>query len=197
MGFDALARRRASRIVKRRGKSMFLRRVTMLDGPTSAPNPPTITGGLTVFGAVSAGASTITLRARSASGRLIAGDRFVLAGDTTIHTITAQVIAASNTFTPVPFSPPLTQPVADGAAAALFYAADVPITARVDGFAENLVDGTLVRVGDLNVMIPGAELMAAPQAVDKIVLDGVVKSIVTVTPVYAAAQVAFWRVQAR
>jgi hypothetical protein len=197
MGFDALARRRTSRIVKRRGKPMYLRRVTQLDGPNPAPNPPTITGTLAVVGSVSSGAASITLRAKSASGRLIAGDRFVLAGDPTIYTATTQVIAASNTFTTVSFSPPLTQPSADGAAATLFYAADVPITARVDGFAENLVDGTLVRVGDLNVMIPGADLTVAPQAVDKIVLDSTVKSIVTVTPVYAAAQIAFWRVRAR
>ncbi len=196
MGFDQRIRQRVASILHRRGKPVLLRRVTVLDGPAPSPNPPTA-DRLSVVAAAAAGASAITLHAKGLTGRLEPGDRFVLDGDATVYTITARAIAAAGRFTALPFAPPLAVPVDAGAAVAMGFAADTPVDARIEGFPARLVDGTLIQVGDLQAMIPGAALSAPPGITDKLLIDGVPKSIVAVTPQYAATTVICWRVQAR
>ncbi|WP_372395295.1 hypothetical protein ABMY26_06720 (plasmid) [Azospirillum sp. HJ39] len=197
MGFDRRVRRGTASIARRRGTTVTLRRVTTLDGPGPAATNPPNASVLTVVANAVAGASTLDLRARSLSGRLIPGDRFTVPSDATIYTVVARAIAANARISGVQFTPPLTADVAAGDAAHMLYVADEVVVARVEGFPERLIDGTLISVGDLQVLIPGSELTEPPNLTDRLILDGVEKSIVDRTPVYAASQIAFWRVQAR
>ncbi|PWC95456.1 hypothetical protein [Azospirillum sp. TSO5] len=197
MGFDRRVRARTASIARRRGTTITLRRVTTLDGPGPAAINPPNAAVLTVAANAVAGATSIALRARSLSGRLIPGDRFTVPSDATIYTVAAQAIAVNAQIGAAQFTPPLVADVAAGVSAHMIYAADKAVAARVEGFPERLIDGTLIRVGDLQVLIPGSELDEPPRLTDRLILDGIEKSIVTVTPVYAASQIAYWRIQAR
>ena len=57
--------------------------------------------------------------------------------------------------------------------------------------------GTLIKAGDLSVMIAGPALTSAPTITDRLIIDGVLRTIVSVSPSYVAEQVAMWQVQAR
>src|ERR1035437_1532927 len=107
-------------LIYTRGEQVQFIERTTLPGGNAAPNPP-IVEGLKVNGAASSGASTISFRATILTGRLIAGDKFLVAGDTTPYTVSAQVISPPtvDTLTNVPFTPNLAQNEADGAAVTL------------------------------------------------------------------------------
>lgn len=73
------------------------------------------TGTLAVNGTFAAGVSTINLDAGSVTGTLVAGDSFVIAGDTQRYSVTATSTASGNAFTGVTFTPALAAAPADDA----------------------------------------------------------------------------------
>lgn len=79
---------------------------------------------------------------------------------------------------------------------------DYSVKALVAAYANELVDGTLVKVGDLRVIMgktttAGAALPAAPAATDFIGIDGVFRSVGVSKPLYAGSTVAVYDVQAK
>lgn len=73
------------------------------------------TGTLALNGAHSAGATTVALDAGSVTGTLVAGDTFVIAGNTQRYSVTATSTASGNAFASVSIFPALVQAYADNA----------------------------------------------------------------------------------
>lgn len=74
------------------------------------------TTSLLVNGAVSAGVTAIALDAATVTGTLVAGDSFVIAGNTQRYAVTATATASGNAFSSVSFTPALVADAADNAA---------------------------------------------------------------------------------
>lgn len=79
---------------------------------------------------------------------------------------------------------------------------DYSVKAIVAAYANELVDGTLVKVGDLRVIMgktttAGAALPAAPAATDFIGIDGAFRPVGVSKPLYAGSTVAVYDVQAK
>ena len=191
---DDRFRTRTNRLINRTGKVITYRRITKLTGPNPAINPPS-TGSLQAAAIALTGATTINLTSPSVSGRLVAGDKLTIAG--AVYTLTSEVVAVANTFTGLTFTPTLAADVAAGDAVLVAFSADVTVTARISGYSENMMGGTLVQIGDFNVVIPATQITFTPTIVDKLIIDGIPRSIVSVTPQYAASLPASWRIQAR
>lgn len=73
------------------------------------------------------------------------------------------------------------------------------ITARVRAYPLKMIDGTTIRNGDLNVVIPAAALTIAPQPGDLITLVGATAplTVVTAIPRYAGDTIASYEIQGR
>ncbi|WP_395454777.1 hypothetical protein ACHMW5_13715 [Azospirillum melinis] len=79
---------------------------------------------------------------------------------------------------------------------------DYSVKAIVAAYANELVDGTLVKVGDLRVIMgktttAGAALPAGPAATDFIGIDGAFRPVGVSKPLYAGSTVAVYDVQAK
>lgn len=193
---DERVRRNVTRLITATGKEIVYRRVSKLAGPDPTPNPPT-TGALSVAADAAAGDSQIDLSALSVTGRLIPGDNFVIAGDGTTYTVTNTVSASVSKFSAVQFIPVLAAPATTGTSVAVSFVADLLVMARVYGYGESVMAGTLVQGGDLNVIIPATSISFTPAITDKVIIDGVIKSIISVRPEFAASMAASWHIQAR
>jgi len=77
-----------AQLINVQGGSVTYTNVTTLPGTNPAPNPPTAFV-LTVDGTTAMGLSAINLKAQILTGRLIIGDKFTIAGDTTVYTVGA------------------------------------------------------------------------------------------------------------
>jgi len=73
------------------------------------------TGALLLVGAHVKGASSVALDAGAVTGTLVAGDTFVIAGNTQRYAVTATATAAGNAFAAVQITPKLVQDYADNA----------------------------------------------------------------------------------
>ncbi len=84
---------------------------------------------LAVNGAFAKGVSSINLDAATVTGTLVAGDSFVISGDTQRYAVTSTVTAAANAFAAVSFTPPLAAAAADNAV----------VSVRLDNHVQNLL----------------------------------------------------------
>lgn len=170
-------------------------------GTGSTLSPPSITGTPYLSVAASAGAVVVTIKAGYAVGRLVAGDKLTIAGDPTIHTVTAPISAVSNTFTNVPITPALTMPAVQNAPVSVAFSTDYAVRAAVAGYeASQLLGGVLV--GDRRVVVMQSDLTAAgyldaPKASDKIVLEGRTFNVQSATAYYEGAAPKIWEMQCR
>lgn len=78
---------------------------------------------------------------------------------------------------------------------------DYSVKAIVAAYENSLIDGTVVKLGDLRVILAttttaGAAL-PAPTQTDQVGIDGVFRSIGVVKPLYAGPTVAVWEIQAK
>ena len=194
MNIDDRIRTRLNKLVAKAGKTITYRRVNNLVGPNPAVNPPS-TGSLQASAAAIIGATTISLTAPSVSGRLIVGDMLCIGGND--YTITAQSIASGNVFTNVAITPPLLTNVSINDPVNATFVADMQIQARISGYSDNVIAGTLVQMGDLQLIVPATQLSFTPAITDKLIVDGIQKSIITVAPQFAASKPGSWRIQAR
>lgn len=197
MPIEHIVRDRVSALLSQVGKSAVYRHVTFSQGSTPAPNPPSRCFGLVVDGNASAGATQISFRADSLHGRFIPGDNFRIAGDTTTYTVTNEVAASANRVVNLPFSPSLVVAANDGAAVTPIWSAEKPIKIRLADYPLRLVDGTHIQTADVRVAIPGSALSTAPVPGDKIIVDGVERTVIHVSPQYIANSVGIWWLQAR
>lgn len=191
--------KRVGAVLKRTGKPIVFRRIVSTGGANPASNP--VTGVITVATGASVGASTITLNAPAGNWTLEPGDSLTIAGDATAYTVTSRVLSASGKFSNVPVSPALAAPAMSGAVVSVTWVNDYPCKAIVGGFESRLVDGTAVKVGDTRVMMQTSDSsgrsIPKPTALDKIIMDGVTRSIVTAGVEYAGSDPAVYDVQAR
>jgi hypothetical protein len=74
---------------------------------------------------------------------------------------------------------------------------DHAVTGVVRSYREDLIDGSLVQVGDLSVHVPAAQLAFTPDTDDDVILDGTSWSVVNVRRTYSGDQVAYFRLQVR
>lgn len=112
------------------------------------------TGTLAVNGATAAGATTIALDAGSVNGTLVAGDTFVIAGQTQRYAVTATATASGNAFASVSFTPPLVAAAADNAV----------VTVSLDDHTANLAfhrNAFALAMAPLDDTVPGGEAFTA------------------------------------
>lgn len=79
---------------------------------------------------------------------------------------------------------------------------DYTVRAVVDTYPEKLVDGTVIKIGDLQVILQpvttaGAAIPAPTTADDRIVIDGKSRTVGVVTPLYAGSAISAYEVQAK
>ena len=157
-----LARRLDGHLARKgRAADVVLRAVTRLAGRDPSPNPPRVTGALTVSGAHSAGAVTLKLAAPGLSGRVVAGDRFTV-GAVTVQASAQAIDAGDDTLT-VALAVPLPSPFAAGAAVAPVWAADVRKRAEMAPYPVRLVDNQLTFARDLRAVVSATGLLLPPQ----------------------------------
>lgn len=170
------------------GQQIQLVKRTTLPGANPAPNPP-LYENLVADGAFLNGTGSINFRATLLTGRLIAGDQFVIAGDPTTYTVTGQVISPTTTdaLTNVPFTPALAQNVANGAAVMIIPSAVYSLSALLAHFRPDIfAAGTNILETDEQVRFLKRSLPSGiiPVAGDIVLLSGGEKrNIVTVKPV--------------
>lgn len=157
---DRSARSLAKRALAKKGRSLVLRqrvRVEVETGPTagSVATSPLSTRSLRAVGALAAGAALVSLDAAALTGLLVAGDRLVFAGHSQVYVVTGgPYAAAGNAVANVAITPALAANVADDeAVTASFTGTDKPIKGLVTRARQRMVDGTLTRVGDWDVLV--------------------------------------------
>jgi hypothetical protein len=186
-----------AQLIAELGRGVVFRNLTVKPGASPAPNPPQLTG-LAVNALTALGAGAITLKATFASGRLIVGDKFTIAGDATVYTVTGEVIAASNSFAAVPISPVLAQAAAANAVVTPIFVADFPIRALVTAFPARLINGTSIQVTDRQVRFLASTISGIEPAVtDKILIGSDSYSIVAPKSAELQGVVYSWFCQVR
>lgn len=191
--------KRISAIVGAKGKDIVFRHTVSTGGANPASNP--VTGAITVQANASAGASAITLTAPVGNWILEPGDKFVIAGDVTVYTISARTVSASSKFTNVPFSPALSANAAAGAAVTMTWTNDYPTTAIISAYDAKLIDGTTITVKDLKVVMQTVDTSGRtipnPAPIDRVIIDGAARAVGVVSPKYAGPNVSMWEIQAK
>ncbi|MFI5380738.1 MAG: hypothetical protein ACHRHE_15675, partial [Tepidisphaerales bacterium] len=107
-----------AQLIKIQGGTVTYTNITSLKNQANpGVNPPTVQN-LVVSGLTSLGSSAIDFSADILTGRLIIGDSFMVVGDPTVYTLTADALSplVSATLTGVAFTPPLVHAAADQAA---------------------------------------------------------------------------------
>lgn len=176
-------------------KTITFRRMVTLTGANPARNP--VDGSITVQTTALIGATSITLTAPSGNWFLEVGDKFTVAGDTTIYTVTARNTAASGKFTGVAFSPALVKDATAGAVVTMTWANDYAVSAIVSRYDSKMIDGTTITNRDLRCIIYPTPAMPAPGPLDKLIIDGVARAVGMVVPNYVGAGVSVYEVQAK
>ena len=174
-----------AQLIDVQGGSVTYTNVTTLPGTNPAPNPPTAFV-LTVDGTTAMGLSAINLKAQILTGRLIIGDKFTIAGDTTVYTVGAQVLSplATPTLPGVTFTPPLAMSEADGSAVALYPKATFSIAALITDFPAILVNGTSIQSKDHKIRVLASSLPSGviPNIGDLVTLpDGEIQKVIRIS----------------
>ena len=188
----------AQRLVARRAQTVVVRKVTRTKGPDPRVNPPVYTGPFVVSGAAAQGASALSLRAAkvTSASYLKAGDSFVITGDPTTYTVTADANGSGNVFPGVPISPPLAVAASDGTEVAVTFAGDASVPAAVVGYPLSLVDGTAIVRGDLRIIIAAPDLPVDLTTLDLVLVNGQPRAIINIDSADATIP-SFWDIQAR
>ena len=193
-------RRRAQQQMRLKPVWVTHRRITRVDGPYPAANPPRITGALVVAGTHPAGPAAISMRANRLQGRIVKGDELTIAG--TVYTASAAAtdnglnvitvpIDTVDLVQPFALSPaaqisraqaqaeatadaaeatPFVNPLVDGAPVAAAWAADKRIPSRLLDYGTKLIDGDMIKRGDKKITIAAADLAFDPDEQDQIIL---------------------------
>jgi hypothetical protein len=186
-----------AQVVEATGKPITFRRIVSTGGASPALNP--VTGAITVSAPAAIGATSVTLTVPVGNWFLESGD--VLTIGTNTVTVAARTVSASGKFTAVPLSTALTQALTAGEAVSVAWVNDYAVKAAIGRYDATTVDGTLVRVTDARVLMQTTDSLGRtipqPQSTDKLIVDGVVKSVVCANAEYAGQVAALFDVQAR
>jgi hypothetical protein len=200
MGFRAAHyRRRAQQVMASRpgdNPRVTYRRISRLDGPTPAQNPPRYSGPLTVAGPHEAGAATLALAGAGLVGRVVAGDRFTVGLRT--FTAAAEALDTGLGTVTVPLTEPLAAPLSGGSTAAPAWSADTVLWCRKRAYGERLIDGQQILAGDHRVEIAAADLAFDPTAQDLVIMpNGDVTVVVAAIPTEMDGEAVTWALQTR
>jgi hypothetical protein len=134
------------------GMCVYTSVTTIPQNANPAPNPPTIMAPIVAAPALS-GATSINFSAAILTGRLVAGDSFMVPGDDTEYVVDAPVISpvTAPTLTGVTFSPPLLEDVAQGTVPIFAFQAAFPLMALITDFPAFLVNGGSIQQKDHKV----------------------------------------------
>jgi hypothetical protein len=189
-------RRRAAQMMRLRPVWITYRRITRLDGPYAAQNPPRVQGALAVSGGQEAGAATLAIRAARLQGRVVPGDQLILAGVT--YLVTGQVADTGTNVIIAPIAPALAAPASDGAAVTARWAGERRIPARQQDYGQRLIDGQMILVGDQKITLAAQDLAADPAPQDQVTLpDGTLLTVVAAFPARLDGEPITWDLQVR
>lgn len=177
-----------------------------LTGSGSAVNPPQAVApkvdANAAMGATSIAISSATLL----FGRVVAGDKFTIAGDATEYTISGPITAApvsptGGKLTAVPFAPALVVAADAGDAVTFDFLRDYSVRAAVAGYQAEEYQGG-IQAGDRRLVILESALDAAgmsdpPKAPDQVTLEGRTFTVRSATALYRDGVPYAWDVQVR
>lgn len=178
------------------GAKITLRRRTATAGPQPLLNPP-IAVAVTVLSTTAQGLGTITLTGTDLRGRVLVGDKFTIAGDATVYTVTQQKDAASNQIVALAFSPVLAAQAAAGAAVSFTWSADKTLYAQVNSFPIRMVDGERIKMTDMQIILPASGVTPDPTPGEQIIFRGKTLEIRMVWPMLELGVPVAWTIQAR
>jgi hypothetical protein len=167
-------------MIETQGALCSYTRVTTIAGSANpAPNPPTLINMVVSDNPALMGATTIDFSASVLTGRLVAGDSFMVPGDPTVYTVDSEAISpvTSQTLTGVSFSPPLAEDVPQGTIPTFTYAATFPLLALITDFPQYLINGTSITEKDHRMRflatdaLPGAPANCLPNGVTPAIGD--------------------------
>jgi len=158
--------------------------------------------GFTIAAAALGGSGSVAIKAGFTVGKLVAGDKFTIAGDATAYTVTGPgVAAASNQFGAVPITPALAVNAALGAAVTFDFARDYVLRAAIANYTQDEYAGT-VQMGDRRIValqsaLDQAGMTDAPKAGDRVTLENQTFSTVSAMATYQAGEPYAWELQLR
>jgi hypothetical protein len=173
---------------RQRGGTATLRHVTSSGGPQAAMNPPRVVSAV-VNGAFAGGATSMSLRATTAVGRLLAGDR-ILVGPQTIL-VTGTALAVANVWTAIPVQALLVG-LSDGQAATFSWAADETVAAEGMQLDQRWFPGTEISGSDSQVLVPAQGLSQPPRLGDLLIWAGADHKVLGVASKLVQGQVVQW-----
>lgn len=196
MNFSAGLDRQVAAAIRERGCKAILRRVTLSIGPSPMPSPPLLEN-LVVGTAIATGDTTINLNAVAARGVIKMGDLLTIGGiDYPVvadaqsrPTISAPGFDSVQVGTPMIATP-------SGTAVTLNPASDVPCYVVINNFPLQMIANSLVLAADVDVTI-AAYGIRQPGILDRLIVNGRERAIITVTPVYSQEHIIQYRLQAR
>jgi hypothetical protein len=171
------------------GATVTLRRRHSLISLKSVPST------LLLAGAHAEGATAVSLRATNLSGSIVPGLRLTIGGTQYEVGGSAEVRAVSNTLGAVPITTPLAVAAADGATVTVEPFRDYSVPVVYVQRREELADGTLVRGGGQDLIVPYDGASIAPRSDDAIVIGGIPGETVSVDPIQPGNVVAGWRLR--
>jgi hypothetical protein len=172
---DARARATAQRMVAKYGRTLVLRRpvrATDSDTGSVAESPlspsPNAAPAASIMLALSAnatlGAGSISFGAGGLLGLLVAGDQIGIVGDTTVYAVTGGPYAPNGggQLLGVAVSPVIAVAAPSGRALRVAFAgSDTTLKGVLTEVESRYIDGSLIRTGDMQVLVAQADLDAA------------------------------------
>jgi hypothetical protein len=160
-------------------------------------NPETnpVEGNITVSENTNSGSSTISLTSPIGKWMLVAGDKFIIAGDTTTYTVQA------NSITDVSISPALVASATAGTSCTFTWKNDYEVKILINKYETKLIDNTVIFLTDSHVLMGTMDtsynLIPVPTNLDKILFDTYELKIISSINEYAGDIIAVFDIQAR
>lgn len=174
------------------------RRVENTGGANPSLNP--VLGAITVSLTVTIGSSAVTLAAPAGNWFLEVGDNLSF-GSTAAYIVQARNTATAGLFTNVQISPPTTLASSAGSSVQPVFTNDFPVLAAVSTYPYKMIDGTLVKAQDLlTTILPtdtGGRTIPTPSPTDREIIDGVLRTVGIVAPLYVGSDIVAWEIQAK
>jgi hypothetical protein len=181
-----------------RATPVVLRHITRSSGPIPYLNPPTLVDPV-LSADLAAGGIIVNLNATIASGQFMPGDVLVIDG--TALTVAANAPARTGVtpgFDGIALAAPAPLAVAAGTPVTASFAADQAISAVINGFSLQAINGSSIEQNDLLIRVANYPIAITPEIGDLIILpSGQAVGVVNRTPSYVGASVVAWTIQAR
>lgn len=196
MNFSSNLDRQVAAVIRDRGCKAILRRVTLSTGPAPMPSPPLLDDAVTAL-PVLAGDMAFALNAKAARGVIKMGDLLTINGFDypVVADVQSRPASTAPGFDNVRVSSPLVA-LAAGVPVVLKPASDVECYVVINNFPLQMIANSLILAADVDVLI-AAYGIRAPAILDRLIVNGRERSIITVTPVYSQEHIIQYRLQAR